>query len=69
MSDDRTAHSDVGIGRFLAFGGLFVWAVLALFHPMPAEDSPYVSVTGVPAVPTPRLASSRRQPEVRPATR
>ncbi len=41
---NRTEHSEIRLSRFLVFGGPLVWAVLALFHPMPTEDSPYEGI-------------------------
>ena len=44
MRDDRTAHAEPSLSRYLVFAGPLVWAVLALFHPMPTDDSPYEGI-------------------------
>jgi hypothetical protein len=44
MSDVRTAPSETLVSRYLWFAGPLVWAVLALAHPMPTEDSPYEGI-------------------------
>lgn len=44
MEPDR-ATVGTSVGRYLAYAGPLVWAVLIVFHPNPGGDSPYEGIT------------------------
>jgi hypothetical protein len=40
------ATSETSVGRYFAYAGPLVWAVLIVFHPNPSGDSPYGGIAG-----------------------